>query len=132
MEMQYRLRQEQLLNQKMLNEEILVHSIARLNTRIEKYYRKCKIINAAYEKNIKQGLHRLAVLDKNDYEDYKKKLDNLIEQRKPLMDLLMKGYCLSLETAKQKICRAEEDKLPTYKTIDKILEMLKSGDYTIG
>ena len=107
MEKEYRLKQEQLLNNHILNQEILVHSIARLNTKIDAAYKKCRIIKASYKRNINSGCSNSALNDKQDYEAWKEKYDCLIEKRKPLLDTLMQGYHLDLGAVKELVNQAE-------------------------
>ncbi len=128
MERKYRLKQEQLLNNHILNQEILVHCIARLNTKIDKAYKKCRIIKVSYERNIKSGCSNLALQDKKDYEAWQHKYNCLIEQRKPLLDTLMQGYHLSFENTKGLIGQADEENFPTYKTVDTVIQMI-TGNY---
>lgn len=131
MERGYRLKQKQLLSGHILNQEILIHCIARLNIKINKAYQKCRIIKAAYESNLKSGHSNLALQDKQDYETWKEKYDCLIEQKKPLLDTLMQGYHLSLENAKELIMQADKEKFPTYKTVDEIIKMIKCNDFKL-
>jgi len=118
MKREYRLQQEELLNNHILSQKILVHSIARLNTKIDTAYKKCKIIKASYGRNISSGCSNAALSDKQDYEAWKEKYDCLIEQRKPLLDTLMQGYYLSLEDVKKLIKQSDRENFPTYKTVD--------------
>lgn len=129
--MQYRLKQEQLLNNNILNQEILIHSIARLNTKIDAAYKKCKIIKASYEHNINSGCSNASLSDKQDYEAWKEKYDSLIEKRKPLLDTLLQGYHLSLENAKELIMQADKEKFPTYKTVDEVIRMIRNNDFKL-
>lgn len=131
MEMKYRLKQEELLNNHILNQEILVHCIARLNTKINKAYKKCKIIKAAYENNLQSGHSNLALHDKQDYVTWKQKYDCLIEQRKPLLDTLMQGYHLDLGAVKEFVNQADEGKKPTYGTVDTVIQMIKENDFQL-
>lgn len=131
MEREYRLKQEELLSGHILNQEILVHCIARLNTKINKAYQKCRIIKASYERNINSGCSNLALNDKQDYEGWEEKYDCLIRQRKPLLDTLMQGYHLDLGTVKGLVNQAEEGKKPTYGTVDTVIQMIKCNDFKL-
>lgn len=131
MEREYRLRQEELLSGHILNQEILVHCIARLNTKINKAYQKCRIIKASYERNINSGCSNSALSDKQDYEAWEEKYDCLIEKRKPLLDTLMQGYHLSLEDAKGMIKQADRNKFPTYGTVDIVIQMIRNNDFKL-
>lgn len=131
MEKGYRLKQEQLLSDHTLNQEILVHCIARLNTKINKSYQKCRIIKVSYERNLKAGCYNTALSDKKDYEAWKYKYDFLIEQRKPLLDTLLQGYHLSLENAKELIKQADKEKFPTYGTVDTVIQMIRNNDFKL-
>ena len=131
MEREYRLKQEQLLNNHILNQEILVHCIARLETKINKAYQKCRIIKVSYERNINSGCSNSALNDKQDYEAWKEKYDCLIEKRKPLLDTLMQGYHLDLGTVKELVNQADKENFPTYKTVDEIIQMIKCNNYKL-
>lgn len=131
MEREYRLKQEQLLSSHILNQEILIHCIARLNTKINKAYQKCRIIKASYERNINSGCSNSALSDKQDYEAWKEKYNCLIEQRKPLLDALMQGYHLDLGAVKEFVNQVDEGKKPTYKTVDEIIKMIKCNDFKL-
>ncbi len=131
MEREYRLRQEELLSGHILNQEILVHCIARLNTKINKTYQKCRIIKASYERNINSGCSNSALSDKQDYEAWIEKYDCLTEQRKPLLDTLMQGYHLDLGAVKELINQAEEGKKPTYATVDTVIQMIRNNDFKL-
>lgn len=131
MEREYRLKQEQLLSGHILNQEILIHCIARLNTKINKAYQKCRIIKASYERNISSGCSNSALSDKQDYEAWKEKYNCLIEQRKPLLDALMQGYHLDLGAVKEFVNQVDEGKKPTYKTVDEIIKMIKCNDFKL-
>ena len=131
MEKEYRLKQEQLLSGHILNQEILVHCIARLNTKINKAYQKCRIIKASYERNINSGCSTSALNDMQDYEAWKEKYDSLIGQRKPLLDTLMQGYHLDLEVVKELVNQADENKFPTYKTVDTVIQLIRNNDFKL-
>ena len=131
MEREYRLKQEVLLSGHILNQEILVHCIARLNTKINKAYCKCRIIKVSYERNLKAGCSNAALSDKQDYEVWKEKYDYLAEQRKPLLDTLMQGYHLDLGAVKGLVNQAEEGKKPTYGTVDTVIQMIKCNDFKL-
>ena len=131
MEREYRLQQEELLNNHILNQEILIHCIARLSTKINKAYQKCRIIKASYKRNINNGCSNSALSDKQDYEAWKEKYNCLIEQRKPLLDALMQGYHLDLGAVKEFVNQVDEGKKPTYKTVDEIIKMIKCNDFKL-
>lgn len=131
MEREYRLKQEELLGNHILNQEILVHCIARLNTKINKAYNKCKIIKAAHQNNIKSGNDSLALRDKQDYEEWKDTFDCLMEKKRPLLNALIQGYRLSLEDAKELVRQADKEKFPTYKTVDIVVQMIRSCGFKL-
>ncbi len=131
MEREYRLKQERLLSGHILNQEILIHCIARLNTKIDAAYKKCKIIKASYERNLKIGCSNSGLQDKRDYEAWKEKYDCLAEKRKPLLDTLLQGYHLSLENAKELIKQADKRNFPTYNTVDNVIQMIRCNDFEL-
>ena len=69
--------------------------------------------------------------DKRDYEAWKYKYDCLAEKRKPLLDILMQGYHLSLENAKELIKQADKENFPTYKTVDNVIQMINCNDFKL-
>ena len=134
MEMKYRLGQEKLLANNQLNKDILLHCIARLNTKVNQAYRKCRTIQAAYNNKIEAGLTKESATVQHDILDYKEwraVFDTYNEKKKPLLHCIMKEFSLSLDNIKEMLMKADEDKIPTYKTVDVVIEMVKSGNYEI-
>ena len=131
MEMQYRLNQERLLNSNTLNQEILVHCIARLNTKINAAYKKCTVIRISYERNTNNGHSSLALHDKHDLEIWQHKYNSLIQKREPLLNTLMKNYHLSLDRVKKLIMQADKEKFPTYKIVDTVIQMIQNSNFRL-
>lgn len=128
MEIQYRLYQERLLSQHKLNKEILIHSLARLNKRINTLYgniikRQAKL---KYYNGLSYGLYIQKEID-----NYINELNRLKDKSKPILHLIMKAYRLSLDDVKQLLKQADKEKLPTYKTIDNIINMIECFDYSL-
>lgn len=127
MEIQYRLNQEQLLSQHKLNKEILIHSLARLNKRINTLYgniikRQAKL---KYYNGLSYGLYI-----QNEIDNYTNELNRLKDKSKPILHLIMKAYRLSLDDVKQLLKQSDKEKFPTYKTIDNIVNMIECFDYS--
>lgn len=126
--MQYRLNQERLLSQHKLNKEILIHSLARLNKRINTLYgnitkRQAKL---KYYKDLGYGLYI-----QNEIYNYINELNRLKAKSKPILHLIMKSYRLSLDDVKQLLAQADKEKFPTYKIIDNIVDMIECFDYSL-
>lgn len=127
MEMQYRFHQERLLSQRKLNQEILIHSLARLNKRINTLYgnitkRQAKL---KYYNGLNYGLYI-----QNEIDNYINELNQLKDKSKPILHLIMEAYRLSLDDVKQLLAQADKEKFPTYKTIDDIVDMIECFDYS--
>ena len=128
MEMQYRLNQERLLSQHKLNQEILIHSLARLNKRINTLYGN--IIKRQAKLKHYNGLG-YGLYIQNEIDNYINELNRLKDKSKPILHLIMKAYRLSLDDVKQLLSQADKEKFPTYKTIDNIVDMLECFDYSL-
>ena len=126
--MQYRLNQERLLSQHKLNKEILLHSLARLNKRINTLYgnitkRQAKL---KYYDGLGYGLYI-----QNEINNYINEQNRLKDKSKPILHLIMKAYRLSLDDVKQLLSQADKEKFPTYKTIDDIVDMIECFNYSL-
>ena len=97
--------------------KLLVNCIAKLNGKIERKYRYVLISSA--NRNIEA--ERIA------YEENLNQYKTWIAYRKPILDILMKKYRLSLEDVKRLAKNAKYEELPTYKMIDAIRERILSG-----
>ena len=132
MEMQYRLNQEKLLADHKLNKEIMIHCIARLNKKINMLYGK-KIKRQAeiqrYQK-IDNGEGYILYLQ-NEIDDCNREQDQLIKKRQTILYVVMSAYRLSFEEVKIMLRQADKEKFPTYKTIDNIVDMINSVDYSL-
>lgn len=128
MEMQYRLNQERLLSQHKLNKEILIHSLARLNKRINTLYGN--IIKRQAKLKHYNGLG-YGLYIQNEIDNYINELNRLKDKSKPILHLIMKAYRLSLDDVKQLLSQADKEKFPTYKTIDNIVDMIECFDYSL-
>lgn len=132
MEMQYRLNQEKLLADHKLNKEIMIHSIARLNKKINILYGK-KIKRQAeiqrYQK-IDNGEGYILYLQ-NEIDDCTREQDQLRKKRQSILHVVMSAYRLSFEEVKIMLKQADKEKFPTYKTIDNIVDMINSVDYSL-
>ena len=67
----------------------------------------------------------------NEIDNYINELNRLKDKGKPILHLIMKAYRLSLDDVKQLLKQADKEKLPTYKTIDDIVEMIECFDYSL-
>lgn len=128
MEMQYRLNQERLLSKHKLNKEILIHSLARLNKRINAIYGN--IIKRQAKLKYYNGLG-YGIYIQNEIDNYINELNRLKDKSKPILHLIMKAYRLSLDDVKQLLKQADKEKFPTYKTIDDIVDMIECFDYSL-
>lgn len=129
MEMQYRLNQEKLLSEHRLNQEILIHCIARLNKKINMLFGKIKkaentMNNHNYHPAYTQSLQ-------SQIDDYTREQYQLKKKRQSILHVVMSAYRLSLDDVKKLIKKADQEKFPTYKTIDNIVEMIECMDYSL-
>lgn len=127
MEMQYRLNQERLLAEHKLNQEILVHCIARLNKKINMLYGRIKKIQIEMQ-SYKGSSYESYLQNKSDA--YIAEQNRIKNKRQPILHLLMKAYRLSLDDVKQLLRQANNENFPTYKTIDDIVDMIKCCDFS--
>lgn len=131
MEMQYRLNQERLLAEHKLNQEILAHCIARLNKKINMLYGKTIKRQAELQRYKKYKDSGYALLLQNEIDSLNVEQNQIKDKRKPILHLLMKAYRLSLDDVKQLIRQADAEKLPTYKTIDDVVDMIECFDFSL-
>lgn len=131
MEMQYRLNQEKLLSEHRLNQEILIHCIARLNKKINMLYGKTIKRHAEMQEYQKLNDSSYVLYLQNEIDDYTREQDHLKKKRQSILHVAMSAYRLSLDDVKELIKKADIDKFPTYKTIDNIVEMIECVDYSL-
>ena len=97
--------------------DLLVKCIAKLNGKIT---RKCQNVQ-----------HAKALLDwaghEAFYEESKEELSELISYRKPILDILMKSYHISLDELKTRTKEINYDDLPTYAMIASVRKRILSG-----
>uniref|UniRef100_UPI0022E8E009 hypothetical protein n=1 Tax=Clostridium fessum TaxID=2126740 RepID=UPI0022E8E009 len=62
---------------------------------------------------------------------YKSKFDELIEYRKPFIDVLMSEYRMSLDDIKTELQNVKEKNIPTKEVCNRIREIIMSGHYFI-
>lgn len=113
MDRSYRLKMEELLSTNVLTREYLLNCVAK----DEK-----KINDIAYKK--KQ-------YESSKVNVYKSKFDELIEYRKPFIDVLMSEYRMSLDEIKTELQNVKEKNIPTKEVCNRIREIIMSGHYFI-
>lgn len=115
MDRSYRLKMEQKLNDNVLTIEYVINCIA-------------KFENTLNQLAYKEKQYRYV-----DYgsDNYKIRLDEKIEYRKPFVDFLMKECHMSLDDIKNSVAKVKEKNIPTKKVCDQIREIILSGVYWI-
>lgn len=129
MEMQYRLNQERLLSQHKLNKEILIHSLAKLNKKINWLYGR--IIKKQTEMQNYNNSNGYGLCIQKQIDDYTNEQNRLKNKRKPILHLIMSAFRLSLDEVKQLLQQADKENFPTYKTINDIVDMIECFDYSL-
>ena len=129
MEMQYRLNQEKLLSEHKLNKEILINALARLNKKINMVYgsikkKKAELSTYNLSSSYGQYIQRQII-------ECEKTQDQLKNKRQPILHVVMSAYKLSLNDVKELTKQANKENYPTYKTIDNIVDMINSVDYSL-
>ena len=104
---------EQLLNEHKLTKELLISCIAKSDK---------KTSDIAYKEKQYRNI---------GYNNFKSDLDKLIHYRQPFIDVLIKGYNMTLEEIKKEIAVADINKIPTNNVIDQVRNMLEEFNYTL-
>lgn len=112
----YRLKMEQLLHEHKLTKELLISCLA-------KYDKKAS--DLAYKEKQYRNIHHT-----DSDSNYKQELNELIEYRKPFVDVLMERYNMTLAEIKYEIAAINENKISTKKIVEQIRDMIEEGDYT--
>lgn len=120
----YRLKLEQMLKNKELNKELLINCICKINPKIERVNTYIYRIKNYYS----DGLTTAA---KDEIKNHKEDFNRWIDYRKPILDLVMYGYKLSLNVVKQLVKEADKNNLPTFKMIDTIRTMIINYDFKL-
>lgn len=113
MDRSYRLKMEEKLSNNILTVEYVLNCAAKYED---------KINQLAY----KERQYRNAV-----YNNYKSQLDELISYRKPFINILMKGYHMTLDDIKESLCNVKEKNIPTKQVCDRVREIIVSGHYEL-
>lgn len=119
-----RLKIEQMLKNKELSKDLLIDCIAKINPKIERVNTYIYRIKNYYS----DGLTTAA---KDEIKNHKKELNRWIEYRKPILDLVMQAYKLSLEKVKELVKNTDKENLPTFKMIDTIRTMIINCDFKL-
>ena len=120
----YRLKLEEMIKKKKLNKELLIACIAKINPKIERVNTYIYRIRNYYS----DGLTTAA---NDEIKNHKEEFDKWIDYRKPILDLVMYGYKLSLNVVKQLVKEADKNNLPTFKMIDTIRTMIINYDFKL-
>lgn len=113
MDRSYRLKMEELLSTNVLTREYLLNCVAK----DEK-----KINDIAYKKKQYESA-RVNV--------FTSKFDELIEYRKPFIDVLMSEYHMSLDEIKTALQNVKEKNIPTKEVCNRIRDIILSGCYFV-
>jgi len=110
----YRLKIEDMLSNNILTQEILINCCAKYNSKISRlaYNEKC------YKNYECRGSNQ-------------EQLQELIDYRKPFMDVLMREYKLSLDVIKDMIAEADVGNIPTKKIRDQVRDIILNGNYQL-
>ena len=119
-----RLKLEQMLINKELNKELLINCICKINPKIERVNTYIYRIKNYYS----DGLTTAA---KDELKNHKEEFNRWIDYRKPIFDLVMCGYKLSLDNLKELVKNTEKENLPTFKMIDTIRTMIINYDFKL-
>ena len=120
----YRLKLEEMIKKKKLNKELLIACIAKINPKIERVNTYIYRIRNYYS----DGLTTAA---KDEIKNHKEDFNRWIDYRKPILDLVMCGYKLSLDNLKELVKNTEKENLPTFKMIDTIRTMIINYDFKL-
>lgn len=122
MDRSYKLKLEESLSEKKLNQQLLINCLAKFDSRANKLA-------------VTMGKYKYNTMDCFN-SGTKEELQKLIDYRKPFIETLCKEYFLSLEHIKSEIASTLEDtkrskNIPDYKTIDVVREIIVNDDYVI-
>ena len=120
----YRLKLEQMLKNQELSKELLISCIAKINPKIER-------VNTYIYRTKNYYSDGLTTAAKDELKNHKEEFDRWINYRKPILDLVMYGYKLSLNVVKQLVKEADKNNLPTFKMIDTIRTMIINYDFKL-
>lgn len=121
-----RLKIEQMLKNKEINKELLINCIAKINPKIEKANTNIWKVKNCYKNDLASF-----TAAKDEIKNHKEEFDRWINYRKPILDLVMYGYKLSLNVVKQLVKEANKENLPTFKMIDTIRTMIINFDFKL-
>ena len=120
----YRLKLEEMIKNKKLSKDLLISCIAKINPKIERVNTYIYRIKNYYS----DGLTTAA---KDEIKNHKEDFNRWIDYRKPILDLVMCGYKLSLDNLKELVKNTEKENLPTFKMIDTIRTMIINYDFKL-
>lgn len=113
MDRSYRLKMEEKLSNNILTVEYVLNCVAKYEDKINQLaYKEKQYRNAAYN-------------------NFKSQLDEMVSYRKPFIDILMKGYRMSLDDIKNSLSGVREKNIPTKQTCDRIREIIVAGHYEL-
>ena len=113
MDRSYRLKMEEKLSNNVLTVEYVMNCIAK------------------YENKINQLAYKERQYRNVGYNNFKSQLNGLITYRKPFIDILMKGYHMSLDDIKESLCNVKEKNIPTKQVCDRVRELIVSENYEL-
>ncbi len=113
MDRSYRLKMEEKLSKNILTVEYVLNCAAK------------------HENKINQLAYKEKQYRNVGYNNFKSQLNELVTYRKPFIDILMKGYHMSLDDIKDSFCNVKEKNIPTKQVCDRIREIIVSGHYKL-
>lgn len=111
MDRSYRLKMTDKLNSNILTKEYILNCIAK------------------HEKKINCLAYKDKQYRTSNYNNYKLELDKMIEYRQPFIDVLMKGYNMSLDDIKTALQGVKDKNIPTVIVCDRIRNIITNGCY---
>ena len=109
----YRLKMEDKLKLNVLTAEYIINCIAK------------------HEKKINELAYTEKRYGKATYERVKLDKDKMISYRKPFIDVLMKGYGMSLEVIQSNLQMVDDKNIPTQAVCDRIRNIILNGCYVL-
>lgn len=86
---------------------------------------------AKYENKINQLVYKEKQYGNVGYNNFRSQLNGLVTYRKPFIDILMKGYHMSLDDITDSLCKVKEKNIPTKQVCDYAREIIVSGNYQL-
>lgn len=113
MDKSYRMKMEYKIQSNTLTKEYILNCIAKYENKINELAYKEKRYRAV------------------GYNDFKIRMNKMVEYRKPFIDVLMKEYDMSLDNIKSALLTVKDKNIPTKAICDEIRDIIISGCYFV-